>query len=50
MKKVTIDSINLNLTTEEDLCAGTLKIFLTTKRSAVFIPSISLEKAFSINN
>ena len=46
MKKVTIDSIDLNLSTEEDLCVGTLKVLLTPK-GIMFMPSTDLEKVFS---
>lgn len=46
MKKVTIDSIDLDLSTEEDLCVGTLKILLTPK-GAIFMPSTDLERVFS---
>ena len=46
MKKVTIDSIDLTLSVDEELCLGTLKILLTPK-GEIFMPSTNLEEFFS---
>lgn len=46
MKEVTIDAIELELSVDDELCEGTMKVLLT-KKGIIFVPSAKLEGEFT---